>query len=322
MRAIVYHAYGSPDVLEVAEVEKPTPRDDEVLVRTRATTVTAGDRRARSLDVPLGFGLAVRLVFGVRRPRRPILGTELAGDVEAVGRRVTRFKPGDPVFALTGISMGGYAEYACLREGGAIARKPENLSYEEAAALSFGGTTALDFFRRGKLQRGERVLVNGAAGGVGTAAVQLAKYFGADVTGVCSAVNAELVRSLGADHVIDYAQEDFAAGGERFDVIMDTVGNAPWSRSNRALREGGRLLLVVASLPQMLQGPWVSMGRRKVVAGPVPENVEDLQLLADLARQGAFHPFIGRRYKLEEMAEAHRYVDTGHKRGNVVVTVG
>ncbi len=322
MKAVVYERYGPPDVLELREVEKPTPKDNEVLIKIHATTVTSGDCRVRSLNVPVGFGLISRLVFGVRRPRRPILGTELAGEIEAVGKDVRTFKVGDQVFAFSDAGMGCHAEYKCMPEDGAVALKPSNLTYDEAAALSFGGTTALDFFRRGKLQSGERVLVNGASGGVGTAAVQLAKHFGADVTGVCSTANVELVRSLGATHVIDYTKEDFTRNGETYDVIMDTVGTAPFSRSKGSLKEGGRLLLVVAGLPAMLRIPWVSItSSKKIIAGPAAERADDLRFLAELAQAGTFRPVIDRCYPFEQMAEAHSYVDQGHKKGNVVITV-
>ncbi len=322
MKAIVYTKYGSPDVLQLKEVAKPTPKDNEILIKTHATTVTSGDGRVRSLKVPIGFGLMSRLVFGVLRPRQPILGTELAGEVESVGKDVSKFKVGDQVFAFAGARMGCYAEYKCMPEDGAVALKPANLSYDEAAALSFGGTTALDFFRRGKLQSGEKVLVNGASGGVGTAAVQLAKHFGADVTGVCSTANVELVKSLGANHVIDYTQDDFTKDGETYDIIVDTVGTAPFSRSKGSLKEGGRLLLVLGGLPDMLQMPWVTMtSSKRVIAGPAAERAEDLNFLAKLAEAGEFKPVIDRRYPFEHIAEAHSYIDTGRKKGNVIITM-
>jgi NADPH:quinone reductase-like Zn-dependent oxidoreductase len=322
MKAIVYERYGSPDVLQLKEVEKPTPKDNEVLIKTHATTVTSGDWRVRSLNVPAGFGLIIRLVFGFSKPKQPILGSELAGVIESVGKDVSKFKVGDPVFAFSDAAMGCYAEYKCMPEDGAVALKPVNLTFYEAAALSFGGTTALDFFRRGKLQRGEKVLVNGASGGVGTAAVQLARHFGADVTGVCSTANLELVRSLGAGHVIDYTKEDFTQNGETYDIIVDTVGTAPFSLSKASLKEGGRLLMVLAGLPDMLQIPWVSMtSSKKVIAGPATGRAEDLRFLAGLAEAGEFKPVIDRRYPFERIAEAHRYVDTGRKKGNVVITL-
>lgn len=321
VRAVVYERYGPPEVLGLAEVPKPTPKDDEVLIKTHATTVTSGDWRVRSLDVPLGFKLISRLIFGVRKPKQPILGTELAGEVESVGKDVSQFRVGDPVVAFAGASMGCHAEYKCMPANGAVTRKPSNLTFEEAAALSFGGTTALHFFRLGNLQSGEKVLINGASGAVGTAAVQLAKHFGAEVTGVCSTANVELVRRLGADHVIDYTKEDFTRSGRTYDVIMDTAGTAPYSRCRKSLHEGGRLLLVLAGLPSMLQIPWAALtSRHKIIAGPAAERPEDLRLLAQLAEAGEFKPVIDRRFPLEQIVEAHRYVDAGHKKGNVVIT--
>jgi NADPH:quinone reductase-like Zn-dependent oxidoreductase len=323
MKAIVYERYGGPEVLEVREVPTPTPADDEVLIRIRATTVNSGDWRVRSLEVPFGFGLLARLALGIARPRQPILGTELAGDVEAVGKDVRKFKVGDRVFAFSGVRMGCHAEYKCMPEDGAIALIPANLTYDGAAALSFGGTTALDFFRRGKLQRGERVLVNGASGTVGTAAVQLARHVGADVTGVCSAANVALVKSLGANHVIDYTREDFTQNGETYDVIVDTAGTAPFSRCKGSLSEGGRLLLVLGGMSDILCVPWVSMtSSKKVIGGPAAERADDVRRLAQLAEAEAFKPVIDRRYPFAQIAEAHRYVDSGHKRGSVVITLG
>lgn len=322
MKACVYERYGPPEVLQLKDVAKPEPKDNEILIKTLATTVTSGDWRTRSLNVPAGFRLIMRLVFGVWRPKQPILGTELAGKVESVGKDVRKFKAGDQVFAFSDAAMGCHAEYKCMPEDGAVVLKPVNLSYDEAAAISFGETTALDFFRRGKLQSGERVLVNGASGGVGTAAVQLAKHFGADVTGVCSTANVEWVRSLGANHVIDYTKEDFMQNGETYDVIVDIAGTAPFPRSKGSLKEGGRLLLVLCGLPDMLQIPWVSMtSGKKIIAGPATGRAEDLRFLAELAAMGRFKPVIDRRYPFEQIIEAHRYVDTGHKRGNVVITL-
>jgi NADPH:quinone reductase-like Zn-dependent oxidoreductase len=322
MRAAVYERYGPPDVVELKEVAKPRPGDDEILIRTVATTVTSADWRVRSLDVPAGFGLVSRLVLGVVGPRQPILGTELAGVVEAVGKDAGKFKAGDQVFAFSGAGMGCHAEYKCMPEKGAVALKPPNLTYDEAAALSFGGTTALDFFRRAKLQSGEKVLINGASGAVGSAAVQIARSFGAEVTGVCSAANVELVRSLGATHAIDYTREDFTQNGETYDVIVDTAGTAPFPRSKGSLEKRGRLLMVLGGLPDMLWVPWVSLtSSRKIIAGPAAERAEDLQVLAELARGGELRPVIDRRYPFEQIVEAHRYVETGRKKGNVVLTL-
>jgi NADPH:quinone reductase-like Zn-dependent oxidoreductase len=320
MKAIVCQRYGPPEVLQCREVPKPDPRDHEVLIRIRATTVTSADCRVRGLDMPRGFELLARLALGFSGPRQPILGTEFAGDVEAVGARVRRFKPGDAVFALGGAGMGGYAEYRCMPEGGCLAIRPGNLAVDEAAALSFGGTTALDFLRRAQLRQGEKILINGASGGVGTAAVQLARHFGADVTAVCSSANADLVRSLGARRVIDYTREDFTRDGQTYDLIMDVVGTAPFARCKGSLKEKARLLLVLATLPQMLAIAWQRLRHpQRIIAGPAIEQAEDLQFLAELAQAGEFKPVIDRRYPFEQMVQAHRYVGTGRKRGNVVV---
>lgn len=322
MKAIVYERYGPPEVLELRDLEKPAPKDNEILIKTHATTVTSGDWRARSLNLPTGFGLMGRLMFGITKPRQPVLGTELAGVVESVGKNVSKFKIGDPVFAFGGAKMGCYAEYKCMPEDGLVALKPPTLSFGEAAALSFGGITALHFFRKGNLQSGERVLVNGASGGVGTASIQIARHFGAEVTGICSTANLELVKSLGADHVIDYTKEDFTKNGKAYDIIVDTAGTAPFSRSKDSLNEKGRLLLALGGLPDMLQIPWISVtGRKRVIAGPAGARQEDLRFLAELAKMGEFKPVIDRQYPFEEIVEAHRYVDQGHKKGNVVITL-
>jgi NADPH:quinone reductase-like Zn-dependent oxidoreductase len=322
MKAAIYERYGPPEVVRLADVDKPVPRHDEVLIRVRATTVTAGDWRVRSLSMPAGFGLFARPMFGFTKPRQPILGSELAGEIESIGQRVSKFKVGELVFAFTGARMGCHAQYRCVREDAALAPKPPGLSFEEAAALSFGGTTALDFLRRGKLQRGEKVLVNGASGAVGTAAVQLATHFGAEVTGVCSTPNVELVKSLGAAHVIDYTKKDFTRTGNRYDVIVDTVGTAPFARSKHSLVERGRLLAVLGGMADLLAVPWVAMtSSKRIVAGPAAERADDLRSLAELAETGAFRPVIDRRYPFERIVEAHRYVDSGRKRGNVVVTL-
>jgi NADPH:quinone reductase-like Zn-dependent oxidoreductase len=324
MKAIVYTEYGPPDVLRLEEVAKPTPRNNELLIRIHATTVTAGDVNARGFTfMPPGFGPLARIMFGLRKPKKYILGTELAGEIDSVGRDVSKFQVGDQVFALDGFGMGCYAEYRCMPEDGTVALKPPNLTYEEAAALSFGGTTALGFLRRGKLQGGQRVLINGASGGVGTAAVQLAKHFEAEVTGVCSAANVELVKSLGADHVIDYTKEDFTQGGETYDLILDTVvGKTSFSRCKASLKPEGRYLAVAGGMPAMVQMLWTSLiGNKKVIAVGAAERAEDLRFLAGLAETGEFKPVIDRRYPLEQMAEAHRYVETRRKKGNVVITI-
>jgi NADPH:quinone reductase-like Zn-dependent oxidoreductase len=322
MKTVVSTRYGSPDVLEFRELAKPIPRAKEILIKILATTVTSGDWRVRSLAMPPGFRLVAPLIFGIAKPRQPVLGSELAGEVVAIGTAVTKLKVGDQVFAFSDFAMGCHAEYKCMPENDAVALKPANLSDDEAAALSFGGTTALAFFRKANLLRGEKVLINGASGSVGTAAVQLAKHFGAIVTGVCSAANAELVHSLGATHVIDYTKDDFTRNGETYDVIVDTAGTAPSSRSSTSLKKGGRLLLVLSGFADMLKAPWQSMtSGKKVIAGPAAWRTEDLQFLASLAAAGEFRPVIDRRYPFEQIADAHRYVDTGRKRGNVVVTL-
>ncbi len=292
------------------------------MIQIRASTANTGDARIRAMNVPAGFGVFARLVFGVFAPRKKVLGGDLAGVITAVGKDVTRFRVGDEVFAMAGAGMGCYAEYRALKEDGAIAKKPESLTFEEAASLPFGGNTALDFFRRGKLKAKERILINGASGAVGSAAVQLAKHFGADVTGVCSAANVELVRTLGADAVIDYTREDFTENGQVYDLIMDTVGNAPFKRCARSLAAGGRMLLVLADLSAVLAPIWTNpFSDKKLIAGPAIEHSDDLRLLAELAERGVFKPLIDRRYPLDRAAEAHAYVDTGRKRGNVVLTL-
>jgi NADPH:quinone reductase-like Zn-dependent oxidoreductase len=322
MKAAVYRQYGPPEVVHIEDVPKPEIKDNEVLIRVRATTVSTGDWRLRSLDLPPGFGAFGRLAIGLTGPRKPILGSELAGVVEAVGSAVTRFKVGDEVFAFPGSKMGAHAEYRAMPEDGNIALKPANLSFGEAAALCFGGSTALDFFRRGKLASGESVLVNGASGTVGSACVQIAKHLGARVTGVTSAANADLVRSIGADRVIDYRTQDFTTTGEKYDVIVDTIGNAPYARSRAALKEDGRLLAVLNSFGELVSAPWINMrGRQRVVVGPAAERVEDMAMLAELAGAGRFKPLIDVTLLFDQIVEAHRRVESGRKRGSVVVSM-
>lgn len=322
MRAYVCTKYGPPEVLELRDVPKPVPKDDEVLIKVRATTVNSGDWRVRSRNVPPGFGLLVRLALGWSGPRQPILGTELAGDVEEVGKSVRAFRAGDAVVAFSGVGMGCHAEYKVIRESAAIVPKPARLTYDEAATLCFGGTTMLDYYRRGKLKRDDEVLVNGASGTVGVAAVQLAKHFGARVTGVCSTGKVELVRSLGADEVIDYRHSDFTQNGKRYDVIVDTAGTAPYQRSKGSLKDGGALLIVLGGLPETLATLWRgATTRHRFVAGPASENPDDVRTLAALAQSGELKPVIDRRYPFERMLDAHRYVDEGHKAGSVVVTL-
>jgi NADPH:quinone reductase-like Zn-dependent oxidoreductase len=322
MKAVVYHEYGSPDVLKFAEVEKPTPRDHEVLVKVHATTVTVADFRSRSFTVPPVFWLPARISLGFTKPRKPILGVELAGEIESVGKEVKRFKKGDQVFAATLVDFGAYAEYKCLPEDAAVSIKPSNISYEEAAALPIGARTALHYLRKADLQPGQKILVYGASGSVGTYAVQLAKYFGAEVTGVCSTANVELVKSLGADQVIDYTVEDFSNQNEKYDVIFEAVDKSSFSACMRALKENGIYLNVTTPFPtvEMVRTKMRS-SKRLILGENPPEKAEDLIFLKGLVEAGKLKPVIDRCYPLEQIVEAHRYVDEGHKKGNVVIMV-
>ena len=322
MLAVVYEKYGSPDVLELKDVAKPTPKKNEILVKVHATTVTVADIRSRSFTVPSSVWLPARISLGFRKPRKATLGMELAGEVESVGKNVTRFKKGDQVFAATLISFGAYAEYKCLSEDAAVAIKPSNLTYEEAASLPIGARTALHYVRKAKIRPGQKVLVYGASGSVGTYTVQLAKYFGAVVTGVCSTANLELVKSLGADQVFDYTAEDFSTKGETYDVVIDAVNKSSFSACMRALRENGIYVNITEPIPsfEML---WAKMrGGKKLMLGEnPPESAEDLNFIKELVETGKIKPIIDRCYPFEQIVEAHRYVDKGHKKGNVVVTV-
>ncbi len=322
MRAIVATGYGSADVLQLTEVEKPRPKDNEILVRVRAATVSAGDVRMRSFTVPPMLWLPARLALGLSKPRQPIYGMELAGDVEAVGCAVQRFKVGDQVFASTlEHQFGAHAEYKCLPEDGAVAAKPRQMSYEEAATLAIGAHTALHFLKAGKIQPGQKVLINGASGSVGTFAVQLARYFGAHVTGVCSTRNVALVQALGADQVLDYTQVDWTSTGETYDIIFDAVGTTTFSQCRRALKPNGYYLHTVL-VAAAIQGLWYGLTTgRHIVGGTAVPRRESLGVLKELSETGRLTPVIDRSYPLERMVEAHRYVETGHKRGNVVITM-
>ena len=323
MKAIVCTKYGAPDVLQIREVEKPVPRDNEILVKVHATTVTTGDCRIRSFTLARWFWLPGRIMYGLTKPRKGIPGNELSGEVESVGKDVKRFKIGDQVFGISwGTSFqGATAEYKCLPEDGMVAIRPADMTHEEAAALPVGGLTALHFLRKGNsnIQSGQKVLIYGASGSVGTFAVQLARYFGAQVTGVCSTANMEMVRSLGADIVIDYTKEDFTRYGRIYDVIFDTVGKISFSHCKNSLKQGGRYLTTDWPL---LQALWTSMaGSKRVIIGMAGRNLEDLIFLKELFEAGEIRSVIDKRYPLEQTAEAHRYVDKGHKKGNVVITI-
>ena len=306
MKAVVCSKYGAPEVLQLKEMAKPTPKKNEVLIKVYATTVTSGDCRIRSFNLPAHFSIltrgAMRLALGLTKPRKPILGLWLAGEVDTVGKDVTRFQKGDQVIANTGMRFGAYAEYACLPEDGLMALKPVNASYEETAAVPFGGCVALYFLKKAQIRSGQNVLIYGASGAVGTSAVQLAKHFGAEVTGVCSTTNLELVRSLGAGTVIDYTKEDFTTRRERYDIVFNAVGKAMESDSRKVLAPGGT---------------YVSVFEQE----HAKTRTEDLIFLTELVEAGKIRPVIDRCYPLEQMVEAHRYVDGGHKKGNVVITV-
>ncbi len=320
MKAIICTEYGSPEVMQLKEVEKPTPRENEVLIRIYATTVTSADVRIRKADP-----FPVRFFYGFKRPKKnTILGSELAGEIEAIGKNVKQFKVGDQVFAGAGISLGANAEYICLPEAAAIATKPTNMTYEEAAAIPFGATTSLLFLRdKGTIQNGQKILIYGASGALGTAAVQLAKFFGAEVTGVCSTANLELVKSLGADKVIDYTKEDFTMSPKTYDIVFDTTGKSSFSGCLRSLKQNGIYLRAVhINLAPILRGLWTSItSNQKVIGGVAIERKEHLIFLKELIEAGKMKSVIDRRYLLEQTAEAHRYVEQGHKKGNVVITV-
>ena len=328
MKAIICTKYGPPDVLQLREVEKPAPKDNEILVRVAATSVNYGDLLARNFkevsprefNMPWLFWLITKMFFGLSKPKITILGSEFAGEIEAVGREVKSFKPGDPVFGYLGQSMGAYAEYLCMPETGVLAIKPANMSFEEAAVAPYGAIMALYLLKQANLQPGQKVLINGASGGIGSAAVQLAKYFGAEVTGVCGAPRAAFVKSLGADKVIDYSKEDFTQSGETYDLIFDILGKSSFSRCKSSLKQNGRYLLASFKMKQLFQMLWTSVtGGKRVICTIAPGSTEDLSSVKELIEAGKIKSVIDRCYPLEQTAEAHRYVETGQKRGNVVI---
>ena len=330
MKAIVNTEYGSPDVLQLKEVAKPTPKDNEVLIRIYATTVNFGDLMARNFkavsprkfNMPFPFWLLAKISFGLRKPKITILGSEFAGEVEAVGAAVARFKPGEQVFGYRGQSMGAYAEYVCMPENGVLAIKPANLTYEEAAAVPYGALTALSLLRKVNIQRGQKVLINGASGGIGSAAVQLGKYFGAEVTGVCSTPRVGYVKALGADKVIDYTQEDFTQNKETYDLIFDILGKSSFGRGRKALKPNGIYLFASFKTKQLLQMLRTKIaGHQKVICALSSEKAEDLAFIKELIEAGQYKVIIDKRYPLAQTAEAHRYVETGRKTGSVVMTM-
>jgi len=328
MKAIVWMKYGSPDGLHLKDVPKPIPKDEEILVKIFATTVTAGDSEMRRLKLPLMLSFPVRLYAGLIKPNRiTILGQELAGTVEEVGKNVKSFREGDQVFGTTGFGFGAYAEYICLNENpnemqGVLAIKPVNMTYEEAAAVPTAGLEALHFLRHSNIQRGQKVLIVGAGGSIGTFSVQLAKHFGAEVTGVDSTGKMDMLRSIGADNVVDYTQEDFTKSDVKYDVIIDVVGKRSFSRRLLSLKQNGKYYLANAGLSHVVLGIWTRMvSSKKVVIGSASQTKEDLNILKELIEAGKIQSVIDRCYPLEQTAEAHRYVDKGNKKGNVTITV-
>ena len=331
MKAIVYTRYGPPEVLQLKEVAKPTPKDNEILIKVYATPVNYGDTAARNFrgisprqfNMPFLFWFGARIAFGIRQPKITTLGAQLAGEIEAVGKAVTLLKVGDQVFGYRGMNMGANAEYICMPESGLVASKPATMTYAEASSVPYGALTALNLLRKVNIQPGQKVLINGASGAIGTYAVQLAKYFGAHVTGVCGGPGLEFVRSLGADKVIDYTQEDFTRNGETYDLIFDILGRSSFGRCRNSLSENGRYLLASFKLKQLFQMLWTSkIGGKKVICALSSEKLPDLLLIKNLVEAGTIKTIIDRCYPLEETAEAHRYVEGGHKKGSVVITVG
>ncbi|HEX2980865.1 MAG TPA: NAD(P)-dependent alcohol dehydrogenase [Anaerolineaceae bacterium] len=331
MKAIVFKEYGSPDVLHVEEIAKPAPKDKEVLIRNYATTVTFGDLIARNFkavsphqfSMPFLFWLLTKVSFGLNKPKTNILGSEFAGEVEAVGSGVTRFKPGDAVFGYLGQSMGAYAEYLCVSENSVMAIKPAHMTYEEAAVIPYGAIMALNLLRKAKLKPGQKVLINGASGGIGSAAVQIAKYFGAEVTGVCGTPRLDFVKALGADQVIDYTQEDYSQNGETYDLIFDILGKGSFEHCKNSLKPNGVYLFASFKMKQIAQMLWTSLSGngKRVICAIAPGSLEDLHFIKEMMEAGKIKAIIDRRYPMDQAAAAHRYVETGCKQGQILITL-
>ncbi len=329
MKSVVCTKYGPPEVLQIKEVEKPVPKNNEVLIRVHAASVNYGDLIARNFkdvtpskfNMPMLLWIISKLVFGLRKPRIKVLGSEFSGEIESVGVNVKKFKQGDKVFGYLGAGMGAYAEYICLPETGCLAIKPENMTYNEAAAVSYGAIMALPLLKKVNLKPGQKILINGASGSIGSAAVQIAKHFGAEVTGICGTPRLEFVKTLGADKVIDYTKEDFTQNGEKYDVIFDILGKSSFSQNKNSLNENGIYLLASFKTKQLFQMLLTSIsGGRKVICSIAPGSLNDLILVKELIEEGKIKTIIDKRFPLEQTAEAHRYVEEGNKKGSVVIT--
>jgi NADPH:quinone reductase-like Zn-dependent oxidoreductase len=330
MKAIVFTEYGTPDVLQLKEVANPVPKDNEILIKVYATPVNYGDISARNFshiparefNMPMPLWFPARIAFGFNKPKNTILGSELAGEIEATGNSVKKFKKGDRVFAYLGMRMGANAEYLCMPENGMVAVKPTNMTYEEACAVPYGGIMALSILRKANIQKGQKVLVNGASGGIGSIAVQLARYYGAEVTGVCGTPRLEYVRALGADKVVDYTREDFTRNGDQYDLIFDILGRSSFSRLKSSLKPNGRYLLASFKTGKLLQMLWTSItGGKKVICAMASEKPEDLVFIKELVETGKIKTIVDKCYPLEQTAEAHRYVEKGLKKGHIVITL-
>lgn len=323
MKAAKCTAYKSLDAIKIKDIEQPQPKEDELLIQIVSTTVTTGDWRVQSLSLPKGFGMLTRLIFGVKKPRQGILGTELSGRVVNVGNKVSKFKIGDEVVAVSGMGFGCHAQYKCISENAPVVLKPPNLSHDECASLPFGGLTALSYLRdKAGLKSGEHILINGASGSVGSAAIQVAKLLGAVVTAVCSSKNFDFVRSLGATNTIDYSHDDFLKQSQKYDVIFDVTGQLTFANSKHVLSDNGRLLLAAAGLPEMFSIPLVkATSQKRVIAGPAEESRKLLQDLFELASAEKIRPVIDSTFDLENIAQAFGHVATGHKKGSVVIRV-